>query len=166
MLASPQVERNPKKPVDNAIRVGHLLLRPKTNDKRILASKIMALKCSNCGYSTQNDEAKRCVLCKASFADQLLEDAEKLTTAFPQSPTPSAQSNQGRAPVDNRNWIVKSIHGRSVGGIVISVLMILAGLFGGSFKKANATLFSSELVGVGFVILLFSLLLFFATKRR
>jgi hypothetical protein len=50
--------------------------------------------------------------------------------------------------------------------MVLSILMIVGGLFGGGMSRANMSVTETPLTIAGIIVLLFSSLLFFATKRH
>ena len=122
---------------------------------------ILSQICSKCGYTT-NEATSRCALCKTPFSEvQGTQEVRSLGGA----PSSKEPLNKQVLPNDDRNWFVKSIHGRSIGGMVLSILMILGGLAGGGMTRANMFVSGAPLVSIGVVVLIISTSLFFATRR-
>ena len=123
----------------------------------------MVRTCKKCGYVTQETQTNRCVLCKTPFSttsDDLPATTSKIISASKEPKNPVSTDR------DDRSWLVKSIHSRSIGGMILAFLMIVGGLLGSGMSRANMTITGIPLVMIGIVVFIFSTALFFATKRR
>ena len=127
--------------------------RESTTDRIVATDGEFQLVCGQCGHTTQETQAACCTLCKTPFPTSKRESL----------PGPKAEK---LIIPDKRNWIVKSIHGRSVGGLVLGPLMVLASLFPLVMTRANMSIAGAKLASLGVFVFLFSLFLFFVTKRR
>ena len=123
----------------------------------------MATTCSECGHVTHETQTDRCVLCKTPFSEMA---ADANGSQAVEGGARHQQAKRSSVAPDDRNWLVKSIHRRSIVGMLISVLMIFGGAFGRGITRGNVTVTGTQLVLVGVATLVLSLALFFVTKRR
>ena len=130
----------------------------------------MPRECAKCGHTTHETQTDRCVLCKTPFPTEGVQTSRlsSITAANIESETerdiPIAETVEPEVP-DNRNWYVKMVHRRSIGGLVLGPMMIVFSVFQLSMTRANKTVAGAELASVGVFVFLVALALFLATKK-